>query len=162
MTAEVSHEPRHSIGLDIHESTMLEMSNEELDALFRGSPSGGIPDGDMRGTVLLFPGTPPAKPLATVVYQVAWQGKVVDRQQRLLKNKITPFRLQLIAAELSIMPSWVDEQPCVVLDYSQTSVVAQMVRDEIRLVAPGLYLGVIWMWQRRVGWFTLRGSPELF
>jgi hypothetical protein len=31
-----------------------------------------------------------------------------------------------------------------------------MVRDEVRLVAPGLYLGVVWLWKRRVGWFTLR------
>jgi len=31
-----------------------------------------------------------------------------------------------------------------------------MVRDEIRLVGPGLYLGVVWLWHWRVGWFTLR------
>jgi hypothetical protein len=31
-----------------------------------------------------------------------------------------------------------------------------MVRDEIRLVSPGLYLGVVWVGRRKVGWFSLR------
>ena len=34
------------------------------------------------------------------------------------------------------------------LDYSQTSIVAHWIRDEIRLVSPGLYLGVVF-WDRR-------------
>jgi len=75
----------------------------------------------------------------------------------MLRNKITPFSLRLIAARVTLDRSWVDDRPCVLLDYSKTSVVASMVRDEIRLVAPDLYLGVVWMWRRRVGWFTLRG-----
>ena len=33
---------------------------------------------------------------------------------------------------------------------------ARSVRDEIRLVGPQLYLGVIWLGGRRIGWFTLR------
>lgn len=142
----------------VDEDALLAMTNSELDQLFRSSPSGDIPDGDMRGTVLLFPGTPAARPLATAAYAVAWQGKVVDRRERLLKNKITPLGLRLIAARLSLDPSWVDEEPCVVLDYSHSSLVARMVRDEIRLVAPGLYLGVVWTWRKRVAWFTLRGN----
>ena len=52
--------------------------------------------------------------------------------------------------------AWVDGQPCTLLDYSKTSLVAKMVRDETRLVAPGLQLGVVWLWRRRVAWFTLR------
>jgi hypothetical protein len=31
-----------------------------------------------------------------------------------------------------------------VLDYSQTSIVAQWIRDEIREVSPGLYLGLVY------------------
>ena len=83
----------------------------------------------------------------------------MHRDRRLLRNKITPLRLRQIVAQLEVADSWVDDRPCVVLDYSYTSNVAKMVRDEIRLVAPGLYLGVIWMWHRRIGWFTLRGKP---
>jgi hypothetical protein len=110
----------------------------------------------MRGTVLAFPGSFIAKPFAVIAYWLAWQGKVVDARGRMLRNKITPLRLRLIAAALSHDTSWVDSRECVLLDYSRTSLVAKMVRDEIRLVSPSLYLGVVWMWRWRVGWFTLR------
>jgi hypothetical protein len=144
----------------VTEDALLGMSNTELDNLFRESSAGPIPDGDMRGTVLAFPGSFVAKPFAAVTYLLAWQGKVVDGRSRMLRNKISPFRLRLIAAALSHDASWVDRRECVLLDYSRTSLVAKMVRDEIRLVSPSLYLGVVWMWRRRVGWFTLR-SPHV-
>jgi hypothetical protein len=143
----------------VTEDALLGMSNTALDDLFRASPSGSIPDGNMRGTVLAFPGSFIARPFAALAYWLAWQGKVVDGKRRMLRNKITPFRLRLIAAALSHDTSWVDDRDCVLLDYSRTSFVAKMVRDEIRLVSPSLYLGVVWVWRRRVGWFTLR-SPH--
>jgi hypothetical protein len=31
-----------------------------------------------------------------------------------------------------------------------------MVRDEVRLISPNLYLGVVWLWKWRAAWFTLR------
>jgi hypothetical protein len=143
----------------LDERTLLTLTNTELDDVFRNAPAGEIPNGNMRGTVLAWPGTRLARPLAVVVYLTAWQGKVVSRETLLLRNKITPLRLRLIAAKLSHDTSWVDGERCVLLDYSHTSRVARMVRDEIRLVAPDLYLGVVWLWRRRVGWFTLR-SPS--
>jgi hypothetical protein len=143
----------------IDETTLLALTNTELDDVFRRAPAGEIPDGNMRGTVLAWPGTVVARPLAFLIYLVAWQGKVVSRERLMLRNKITPLRLRLIAARLSHATSWVDGRECVLLDYSRTSLVAHMVRDEIRLVAPDLYLGVVWLWKWRVGWFTLR-SPS--
>lgn len=138
------------------------LDNAAIDALFRASPAGPVPDGDLRGTVVAWPGTPAAEPLARLCYAVAWQGKVVDRRQGMLRNKISPLGVRTIKAAVSLDRSWVDGGDCVLLDYSDTSVVARMVRDEIRLVAPRLYLGVVWLWHRRVGWFTLRepASPR--
>jgi hypothetical protein len=158
MTAELSGESEPRATALVDERALLALSNAELDTLFRASPAGEIPDGNMRGTVLIFPGTALARPIAVGAYAIAWQGKVVNRRERMLKNKITPLRLRLIAARLAHEASWVDDEPCVVLDYSRTSFVARMVRDEIRLVAPGLYLGVVWTWHKRVAWFTLRGN----
>lgn len=43
--------------------------------------------------------------------------------------------------------SWFDGKECIVLDYSYTSLIAHWVRDEIRLVAPGTYLGIVF-WER--------------
>jgi hypothetical protein len=142
----------------VTEQVLLEMNNKTLDWVFRKSEAGEIPDGNMRGTLLAFPGTRIAKPLAALVYLVGWQGKVVDRRGGFLLNKITPLQLRLVKAEVSHDESWVDGRECVLLDYSQKSWVAKLVRDEIRLVSPSLYLGVVWLWRRRIAWFTLR-SP---
>src|SRR6476659_8391501 len=145
----------------ITEQVLLGAPNNSLDTLFRESAAGPIPDGDTRGTVLAWPGTRLAKPLAVLVYLVAWKGKVLDRRAALLRNKITPLGLRLIKDRMSYDDSRVDQRECIVLDYSKTSFVARMVRDEIRLVGPGLYLGVVWLWRRRVGWFTLRPASTV-
>ncbi len=140
------------------EAALLTYSNAMLDDLFRQSPAGPIPDGDTVGTLLAWPGTRLAKPLAVLVHAIAWQGKVLDRRKGLLRNKVTPLRLRLVKARLSVDTSWVDGRDCVLIDYSTTSLVARMVRDEIRLIRPGLYLGVVWLWRRRIGWFTIRST----
>jgi hypothetical protein len=46
--------------------------------------------------------------------------------------------------------SRLDGNPCIVLDYSKTSRVAGFVRDEIRQIAPGLYIGLVYVRSRRV------------
>jgi hypothetical protein len=145
---------------DVTEQVLLDMNNKTLDWVFRRSEAGPIPNGNMRGTLLAFPGSRIAKPLAAIVYLVGWQGKVVDRRRGFLLNKITPLRLRLIKAKVSYDDSWVDDRECVLLDYSHTSLVAKFVRDEIRLVGPSLYLGVVWLWRRRIAWFTLRSPSE--
>jgi hypothetical protein len=138
------------------ESTLLAMSNRALDGLFRSSPPGRVPNGNMRGTLVAFSGTPLAKPVSRLAYLVGWQGKVVNSRRGTLVNKISPLRLRAIKALVGLGDSWVDGSPCVLIDYSRTSLVARSVRDEIRLVGPQLYLGVIWLGGRRIGWFTLR------
>lgn len=140
----------------VTDTALLAMSNADLDALFRSSPSGDVPDGRMRGTVLLWPGTPACGVLARVAYLLLWKGKVVDRRRGTLLNLLSPFGVQSVKARVSHAPSWVDDKPCVLIDYSRTSLVARKVRDEIRLVGPGIYLGVVWLMKRRVAWFTLR------
>jgi len=138
------------------EADLLRLGNRLLDELFRASPPGPIPMGKLRGTLLAFPGTKAARPVAAFARAFLWQGKVVDAEQESLKNFITPLRVRAIKAALSTAASWVDGDPTVLIDYSRSSRVAHMVRDEIRLVGPGLYLGVVWMWRWRAGWFALR------
>jgi hypothetical protein len=145
----------------LDESGLRHLSNRELDVVFRSSSAGPIPRGRLQGTALFFPGTPLCGPVAGLVRLFAWQGKETEQDGAALENLVGPLGLRAVRARLSHDRSWVDEQDCVLIDYSSTSTVAAMVRDEIRLVAPGLYLGVIWLRRRRVGWFTLRqGEPE--
>lgn len=151
-------EPELTGPTTLDESLLLGCRNSALDLLFRQSVAGPIPDGDTRGTLLAWPGTWLAKPLAQLVRVIIWQGKVLDRREGVLRNKVTPFGLRLVKARLSIASSWVDSADCVLIDYSKTSFLARMVRDEIRQVGPGLYLGVVWLWRKRVGWFTIRST----
>jgi len=140
--------------LDEHDLERL--TNNELDDIFRASPAGELPAGVVRGTALVFNGTPACRIIAKLAYWFAWQGKRLDPDRRGLVNRITPLRLPLIRATVSHGHSWVDDEECTVIDYSKTSLVARMVRDETRLVAPGLHLGVVWLWRRRAAWFALR------
>ena len=78
----------------------------------------------------------------------AWQGKVFDANKGLLRNKILPFGLNAIVATVSKDASWLDKKECIVIDYSETSLVASRVRDEIRMISPGLYLGKVF-WDRK-------------
>ncbi|MFV8048709.1 hypothetical protein [Mycobacterium sp. 48b] len=153
-----SPEPELTRRMALDESLLLGYPNSALDLLFRQSEAGPIPDGDTRGTLLAWPGTWLAKPLALLVRLIIWQGKVLDRREGVLRNKVTPFGLRLVKARLSIASSWVDDGDCVLIDYSTTSFLARMVRDEIRQVGPDLYLGVVWLWRKRVGWFTIRST----
>ena len=136
-------------------SQLLKMSKAELDELFTNSPSGPIPEGDTMGTVIANPGTFLAKVNATGAKWIAWQGKVFSPPTQDLKNKVTPFRVQSIRAQVYKEPSWVDGKECIVLDYSKTSKVARYIRDEIREVSPGVYLGVVFWGKRKVLKFAL-------
>lgn len=140
---------------------LLDMSSDELDELFRASPPGPIPAGEAAGTAIVAPGTPFADIASKVVQAVAWQGKVFDPVEGTLKNRITPAGVAEIEARVYEEASWFDGKPCVVLDYSDTSFVAQSVRDEIREVAPQVYLGIVYIGDKKTINFALEfGLPE--
>ena len=122
---------------------LLHMSQAQLDDLFRNSQAGDIPRGEGEGTVLIDPGTELSEIAAKFVHIFAWQGKVFDPEAGQLRNEISPFKIQAIVANVYKAASWFDGKECIVLDYSQTSLVAHWIRDEIREVAPGVYLGIV-------------------
>ena len=90
---------------------LLEMSQQQLDALFSAHDAGPIPDGEGKGTAIIA---------------------------RIYKG-----------------PSWLDGKECIVLDYSETSLVASHIRDEIRLIEPGFYLGKVYWDKARLIDFCL-------
>jgi Cytochrome C oxidase, cbb3-type, subunit III len=128
---------------------LLKRPSEELDALFRASPPGPIPEGEATGTAIALPGTLWARLFAGFARWFLWQGKIFDPVGRCLRNRITAFSLTAIKAEVYPGKSWLDGEDCIVIDYSKTSLIARFVRDEIRLVAPGLYLGQVYLGQNK-------------
>lgn len=133
--------------MDYDAAKLLSMSQTQLDDLFRASPPGDIPNGSANGTAIIAPGTTYSANIAHIINVFGWQGKVFDAQKGLLKNKILVFGIEAIVAKVYIAPSWLDQKPCIVLDYSDTSIVAHWIRDEIRLIGPGFYLGKVY-WDR--------------
>jgi hypothetical protein len=134
---------------------LMKMSQTELDDLYRQSSPGATPDGDSRGTAMIAPGSLVSGILAPIIKFLAWQGKVFHTDQAFLLNKITPFGFKLVKAEVYRGESWIDGKEATILDYSKTSFVAQKIRDEIREVAPGLYLGQAYWGNWRVLNFIL-------
>lgn len=123
---------------------LLKMSAADLDALFAKSPPGPIPNGPANGTAIVAPGTAISKEIAWAVNHFAWQGKTFDGPHGTLRNRITSFGFDEIVAEVYVGKSLADGKPCIVLDYSKTSIVAERVRDEIRLIADNTYLGKVY------------------
>jgi hypothetical protein len=126
------------------------MRGNQLDALFANAPAGEIPVGKGRGQALMATGTFAARALLTITRLLAWQGKVFDGPSHTLRNLISPFGFKAITADVYVDASLLDGKPCIVLDYSKTSRVAGWVRDEIREIAPGLYVGLVYAGKRRL------------
>jgi hypothetical protein len=135
---------------------LLAMSQTQLDDLFKASPAGEIPNGQGEGTAIIAPGTSYSESLAKFVNHFGWQGKVFDAQKGVLKNRILAFGIEAIVAKVYKAPSWLDGKECIVLDYSETSMLAHWVRDEIRLVSPNFYLGKVYWAKDRLIDFCLQ------
>lgn len=135
---------------------LLAMSQQELDDLFLKSAAGDMPDGAAQGTAIIAPGTKYTENIASFVNHFGWQGKVFDAEKGLLKNKILAFGLQAIVAKVYRGPSWMDQKECIVLDYSDTSLLAHWIRDEIRQIGPGFYLGKVYWGKERLIDFCLQ------
>jgi hypothetical protein len=135
---------------------LLDMTQEELDELFKASPAGDIPNGEAEGTAIIAPWTRYSDIIAKVVNTFGWQGKVFDAEKGYLKNRITVFGIEAIMAKVYKGASWLDGKECIVLDYSDTSFIASRIRDEIRLIGPGFYLGKVYWDEDRLIDFCLK------
>jgi hypothetical protein len=134
---------------------LLTMSQGQLDELFSASPAGKIPDGEAEGTAIVAPGTTYSSNIAKFISNFAWQGKVFDAEKGVLRNKILPLGLNAIIAKVYKGDSWLDGKECIVLDYSDTSLVAHWIRDEIREISPRVYLGKVYWGRQRLIDFAL-------
>ena len=137
----------------------LQNSREELDEIYGRAKPGPVPNGDTRGTAIVA-GSPLAKAFAMFARLFAWQGKVFhlfppENDKGVLINKITPFSLTFVVATVYKDASWLDGNETIVIDYSKTSFFASKIRDEIREVEPGVYLGKVWWGKTRILDFAL-------
>lgn len=117
---------------------LARMSWPELEALYRAAPAGAIPQGYLRGRAIYCSDSRFAG-VQSRVSRAFWHGKVFDSDSETLVNQWCGFRA--VRAAVSYGPSWLDGGTSIIMDYRSMSRIWSDVRDEVREVAPGLYLG---------------------
>ena len=134
-------------------------SNAELAAMFAQGLATPIPSQDNPGVAADGEGLPIIMAGGLAVNSFAnqfWQGKVFTTDQSgqtTLINKLG--MVDGISAVVTRLPEGLqkDGKPSILLDYSKSDVVlARQIRDEIRLVAPGLYLGMANIENPEISW----------
>jgi hypothetical protein len=119
---------------------IVRMSSWQLEQLYRAAPPGRVPHGPVRGIPIVAPGRS-VGPAASRAGRLVWQGKDFDGGGGTAVNRF--FGIKAVRGRLYQGTSWLDGRPSLVLDYQDTSLVYRRYRDEIREVAPGLYLGAM-------------------
>ena len=122
---------------------LAHMSRCQLEHLYRNSGPGCVPSGFTPGRPIYCPDEC-LSGLRSRATGCVWRGKIFADDCTLV-NQWCGFKA--IKARVYDGPSWLDGQPSIIMDYCGTSHVWADVRDEIREVSPGVYLGL--MYQRR-------------
>ncbi|MBI3554038.1 MAG: hypothetical protein HY077_16200 [Elusimicrobia bacterium] len=145
---------------ELTQKDLMAMTREQIETLYKTLPAGPIPDGDSKGRATLSAGSGfgagSEKFLA-----MFWQGKIfhrIDEKHGELVNKI--LGKPAIKAEVYFDKSRLDGKESIILDYSKVSdLVVHGIRDEIRMAAPGLYIGFAYR-RRLIGTWT--DKPLIF
>ena len=119
---------------------LARLTPAQLEALYAQGTAAPPPGGKVRGLPLIAPGRR-FGPVASRAGRLAWQGKVFQPEEATAVNRF--FGVRMIRGNLSFGPSWRDGRSALILDYNGTSTIYGRYRDEIRQVAPGVYLGLM-------------------
>jgi len=114
----------------------------ELEELYRQSAAGTIPNGFARGRVVYCCDKRFAAARSRMS-RTLWHGKHFCAEDGTLVNQW--LGVKAIHARVSYGPGWLDGKPSIILDYAGESRVWADARDEMREVAPGLYVGAMYV-----------------
>jgi hypothetical protein len=134
---------------------LLALNQKQLDDLFAASQPGPIPSGKGEGIAMIANGTLFGTISRKLITWFIWKGKFFRPETKDLKNRLTPFGILGIRAKVYVDKSWKAPGNAIILDYSRTSIVASFIRDEIRSVGPGIYLGKVFMGKKHVFDFSV-------
>ncbi len=120
---------------------LARLSPEALLMLYRSGRPAIVPIGEVRGLPITLPGKR-ISVFASKAGRVVWQGKIFEPGSGQAVNRF--FGLSIIRGNLGYGPSKLDGHPALILDYDGTSILYGRYRDEIREVAPGILLGLMY------------------
>lgn len=134
---------------------LLSMSQSQLDELYCKSPAGAMPHGNGKGTAVITSHRYSRQMISFIVRLIFWQANIVNSEDQSLINRVSPFRFKSFKAHVYRGASQLCSGESIILDYSETSFLFQKIRDEIREIAPNLYLGQAFWSKRRLLSFIL-------
>ena len=115
---------------------LKKLSECELERLFANAPPGAVPVGYARGATLLMTSARMPRLKARLADSV-WKGKHFEESGDFINQWIA---FQALRGHAQVGTSWHDEKPCIVIEYPPNTPLFGNTRDELREVAPGLYL----------------------
>lgn len=118
-------------------ASLKKVSECELTRLFEQAPPGPIPIGYARGEVLLMTDAKLPR-LRARLASTAWKGKHFEENGEYV-NQWPGFTALRGKAELGV--SGYDGKPCLLFEYPPDTPLFGNTFDEVREIAPGLYLG---------------------
>jgi hypothetical protein len=114
------------------------LSPEQLDQLFAQGRACELPVGAYRGTVLLEVEAHLPRVRARIS-SALWKGKEFAPDGDFTNRWFAGIRA--VPSHAALETSWYDNQPCVALEYPPGSALFANTRDELREIAPGIWLG---------------------
>jgi hypothetical protein len=124
---------------------LVRMDRGTLEGLYRGGAVVPVPCGFVPGRAIYNPGSRTTVARAKVTGML-WKGKVFT-EDGIMVNRLAGD-LEAVRARVFFGESWLDGQPALIFDYAGMSKQFGDVRDEVREIAPGLYLGLTYVRKR--------------
>jgi hypothetical protein len=131
----------------------------ELEQLYAQAEAGPLPVGCTQGRVLTLTDSRLPK-VKTQAFNLAWKGKCFEPDGSFI-NRFPGFQALPSRADLGM--SWHDGRPSHVMEYPDGTPLFGNFHDEIREVAPGLYLGRLYErcpCPRFLGFIALETLPD--
>jgi hypothetical protein len=121
---------------------LVRMSAADLTALYSSAPVASVPPAGqfVPGRAIKNPGSRLTAANARAT-RLLWQGKIFREDGTMINRLLGVGRG--IPADVYVGASLLDGQPALIFDYSRSRLWPE-VRDEVREVAPGLYLGIMY------------------
>lgn len=140
--------------------SLLHSDQATLEALYRGAGAGSQPIGPLAGRAIPAPGTRKTLRQSKLI-GLLWKGKEFPGDGTMV-NRLA-LGVKAVRADMYNGESWLDGGPSIVLDYANTSRLFGKARDEMREIAPGLYLGITYIRQcpgpKLATFYTIQASP---
>jgi hypothetical protein len=115
------------------------MTRSQLEAIYRDSAPGTLPSGFVQGKTIILP-EESFDGRRSKMANAFWKGKHIDAAEGTFVNQWAIGRA--VRGRACLGESWLDGRPSLILDYAGASpLIWRNSRDELREVAPGLYIG---------------------